>query len=317
MKFDLGFGRADCVRDALVSEGLMPSKVNQHKLDYPTDDVIEELVDLTKQLCITLYGNSLDRVCIVNGAMNGLDLLTRVTNPDMIFINHNHFAYYESLGDRSLIRKCDFTNTSPISTNLCDLTIVDSPNNPTGKFLQPNILGRGTIAWDAVYHNPVYCNVFNPHKGSDFTIGSFGKLFGISGIRLGFVATNHQTIADSIDEMVEKNQCGLNSVSIDIATAILKQDLSHFYTKARYNIDSNRSEFAKLSYLLGELPATNGMFYYPKVDGKIRKLLNKSNILFIEGEHTGDPSRIRLNMCADREMTKKAIKNILKNDRRK
>lgn len=317
MKFDLGFGYTGCIREALISEKIMPNDINFNTLDYPSEEAKNKLTNLTKRLCFDIYGQKPEHICIVGGAMNGLDILTRILKPNNLIINKNHFAYYNALGENSVISKYNMVKIRSIHTGRHDVVIIDSPNNPTGSFLSPKVIGKGVSIWDSVYHNPVYCNIFNPYKGSNFTVGSFGKLLGISGVKLGFIATNDGFTATKANQMVEENHCGLNAISIDIVTKILKQELNGFYTRARYNIDSNRSEINKLSYLFESTPPENGMFYYPQADSKLRKLITDSDVVFIDGKYTGDESRIRLNMCADRNTIKEAVNAIIKQDRRK
>lgn len=80
--------------------------------------------------------------------------------------------------------------------------VVVNPNNPNGKIYSPEVLQQhgGPLIVDEAFGDvaPELC--FAPHLGSDtIVLKSFGKFFGLAGLRLGF-AIAPQAVADQIEE---------------------------------------------------------------------------------------------------------------------
>jgi len=313
--FDLGFGRTDCVKSALDQFYNVSGFADFTKLDYPSDNDIKKLEELTKQRMFELYGKEYKHVSITAGAMNALDIICRLKNVGTLYVNEDCFSYYNAL-PCSLMRRVDML---AISTNVLidneDMAIIDSPNNPTGRHARAVFAG-GDVVWDAVYHNKVYSHITMP-VFSEHMVGSFGKLFGLSGLRLGFVGTNNIAMKLTIDEMVEKNQCSLNSISISIITNLLERNLTSFLEKAQSNVDVNRDIMSSLTHIFADSVPDDGMFYYPYADYKLKNLLDDSGIKYIDGTYIGDIGRVRLNLCVNRGVLKNAVNKIIQNDRRK
>jgi cobalamin biosynthetic protein CobC len=86
-----------------------------------------------------------------------------------------------------------------------DVTIVVNPNNPTGKLLTPEMLRRerGLLIVDEAFADflPPDASLAGKLPANTIVLRSFGKVYGLAGVRLGF-AIAEKTIVDRIrDEL--------------------------------------------------------------------------------------------------------------------
>jgi len=80
--------------------------------------------------------------------------------------------------------------------------IINSPMNPTGNLLEPEVMKELTrydipVISDEIYHGLVYvgkaCSMLE-YSGRAFVLNGFSKLFAMTGLRLGYVIAPHEYI---------------------------------------------------------------------------------------------------------------------------
>ncbi len=73
-----------------------------------------------------------------------------------------------------------------------DLLILANPNNPDGRVIKPDRLRqfRGQLIVDEAFADTDPVVSLLPERGNAIVLRSFGKFFGLAGIRLGFVVTD-------------------------------------------------------------------------------------------------------------------------------
>lgn len=203
--------------------------------------------------------------------------------------------------------------------------ILDSPSNPEGIITGDDLSQHSPLVWDAAYHSPTYgvrikgtrefCTAIPPHEAM---AGSMSKLTGINGIRLGWLATNDPKIYEKASAFVTYDICGASFPSQWLAKEILQNvDMEEFWTVSKNVLDNNRTELQKLSHLFGEqeIPST-GMFALFEVDNKLKKLLDKTDVITTPGYVCGDDrDSIRINLAHTNSITRSMVKAVLKNDK--
>lgn len=199
------------------------------------------------------------------------------------------------------------------------VAMIDLPSNPTGSLESIMMAKQMPVILDAVYLNQVYMDPIKvQHIPHDVLVGSYSKLLGINGIRLGWMATNDDLLAERMRELVTSEYCGLSTPSQEILKSTLPDfDWDLFFPYARFKIDLNRENFAKLEKYFGETPIpTVGMFYYAPVDKKAKEILAKANVNFTKGSAMGTTDDFgRFNIGQDNQLIDQAVKAILKADR--
>lgn len=319
-KFSLSWGDSACVREVFLKYCNLIHHVNQTNSGYRFGKNCKNLEDKTRILSKELLGINHKYIVITNGAMQGLDAsLSYYKSLDFwdVLTRDFCFPYYPKIIAKNKLFQILLDDIG--SPTLKTIELNDSPSNPEARIGNVSDCPEKVI-WDAVYNNPVYKYIITPPIYHNLAIGSFGKLFGLPGLRVGWVATNDKKIADYVRKHVEITTCGVSSASQLIIEKILEKPswLPMFFKEAKAAIDANKTEFLKVKHLFeGQIPGDDGMFFFPEVNSKALKVLSKTGIEFTPGEACGDVSgsHIRLNMAQTNEISRQAVKAILKADR--
>lgn len=320
-KFDLSFGNSVCVRQAfseVVGCGYQFTNEYIMSMDYPVHTGDPRVVEITRKVIERQVGRDYKHVFITNGA-TGADViaLRAYRQQGYIFCRTREAPYYarfpgmiEAAGMEHM--QSEFANS---------VLLIDLPTNPTGTFLSGIKFHKGPIILDAVYYNNVYCGK-NPRPGYGHNVltGSYSKLLGINGIRLGWIATDDDLLADRITKLIIAEYCGLSVPGTTLLKTYLGPDFDwdSFESKSKTYLDFNREEISKLEKYFGGEPVPKlGMFYYAPMDKACKKLMEKAGIIWTKGSLMGtDDNFGRLNVGQDINLTKEAVKNILKIDKK-
>lgn len=326
---DLSWGESQCVRDALAKE-IDPTKlipIGLENIGYPPHEGNSKLIELTDQVILRQTGNKYKHVFLTNGATGAVTIALRAYLPDsyssVILSDDPYFPLYPSMifaaGFTKYKQARSYQELDLGFNSERDVLLIDSPSNPKGRVLGPNCvlpLNR-KIVFDAVYHNRVYSSG-GPTFRHDILCGSYSKLLGINGVRIGWLATNDDYIKDRIYNLITAEYAGLSVPSQNLLESILgKLDWDTFEKGAKGNLDDNRTEWTKLERFFNEetVPA-NGMFFYGGMDQSCVKLLEKSNIKWMPGSKCGTHDSFgRFNLGQSCKTIKSAVKQILKNDK--
>jgi aspartate/methionine/tyrosine aminotransferase len=206
--------------------------------------------------------------------------------------------------------------------------IIDTwPNNPTGynKDAQNHFEGSFIIR-DSVYDSPI----FDAGLGADMApdeaddpevvVDSASKRYGLSGIRLGWISTDHSDIADAITEYVETTTSGVSTLSqtyfsefldtimrgpvrFELATDCINEQIANNGKTLINTIGDHVTNMA------GVPSGDGGMFawFKPKHSKKFRTALEKTKILFVDGSSAGVDGYYRVNMAESQELTSAAM----------
>jgi aspartate/methionine/tyrosine aminotransferase len=320
-----GFGDTFGIRQSFMRHS---NFLNLHQFDwnncgYPAHEGNPKLVELVQKLIINLTGQNYQYIIITNGATHALNAFlfaAKTSNTVKVNIPERYFGFYPGI-----IKNAGLTHvkTDDLVPNYNELSIIDSPSNPEG-LIRDVSLGGGRSVWDAAYYTPTYCgnnkNIMpKVNIVHEAMVGSFSKLTGLCGLRLGWLAINYDPIIyQKAHDYVTYSLCGANWASQEIAIHILdKVDLNAFYVDSRAVLDFNKEELSKLNIIFGNQKIPKyGMFALWEIDSKLKKLLNKANVETTDGSFCGDDREsVRINLGHTNEATKMMVKAVLAADK--
>lgn len=180
--------------------------------------------------------------------------------------------------------------------NIPDVRILTSPNNPDGH--QEFKSNRQWDIWDSAYASPIY--------GWDYivpwhriSVWSAAKLFGLSGYRIGWLATADPELARLASEYVEKTTSGVSVVSQQFLGDFLKRlamkpgEAEELQQRARKMLLDTGTEFMALekhfSVIEGLPTSKSGMFAWvqAKNPDSFKALIGKAKVKMIDGKYCG------------------------------
>lgn len=319
--YNLSWGQSVAVREAFVkfcktSTVITPQTLM--KYDYTGHGGEQALISITDDVIMRTLGLRYKYIFITSGATGGCVIAMRAFRQSgyshCLTRQAPYYVRYPKMIEASGL----IHTTNHLKERLNSVALVDLPSNPLGSMGVPVVLGIPVIL-DAVYLNEVY---MLPHQVQtiphDVLVGSYSKLLGINGIRLGFIATNEDLLASKISELVTSEYCGLSMSSQDILIDQLPgYDWESFFPYARFKLDLNREQFQKIEKFFADTPVNPiGMFYYGPMDQKCKDLMLKANVSYTPGSSMGTSDDFgRLNVGQDNRLVEEAVKAILKADK--
>ena len=319
--FDLGWGNSVAVREAFLNtyhqNPMVLAKEELAKFDYPAHEGDPELIEITKQVVKRQTGREYKHLFLVNGATGGVIIALRAMKQrgaEICITRKPPFYVKYPL----IIQTAGLEQVDKDDKNRDGVTLIDYPSNPLGLTTD---FGAGDIPKiiDGVCLNNVYMPLTLPVPHHDVMIGSYSKLTGMNGIRVGWLATNDAGLAWRFQELVTAEYCGLDTASMNILKHTLQGfDWERFEISARFKLDCNREEWQKLERFFQETPVNPvGMFYYGPMDAKAQEIFKKANVTWTPGSSLStDDSFGRFNLGAKNEVIEAAVKAVLKADRR-
>lgn len=197
-----------------------------------------------------------------------------------------------------------------------DAFLALAPNNPDGAFpyldcLEDACRSKGIpLIHDAAYYTHVYVPRETELKVyGDAQIFSISKMFGLSGLRLGYVVCKNGDFYRLIQEYMEAMTVGVSITSqifladlllrmkiSPIKTAVFELDASEALTNAKKSMLKVDPEILMVQPRMVERP---GMFGWLAVGPKAN--FQKSKINFIDGALFGGPGMVRMNLAFNQE----------------
>jgi aspartate/methionine/tyrosine aminotransferase len=294
---NLAIGEPVLLQEAMASVYPAPAMVGH--VGYPPPCGLDEARSAAATMLRASTGRNFDAkdVVITNGAKQALTValeVARLRGCDGATATSPHWPTLRTLANETGLR---WGRSIPKIAE-----IVVWPNNPTGmakscrseRPYTTNVLYR---IWDAVYASPLYgFNVAKDWKPvADAVVGSMSKSFGLSGIRLGWVAFTEESDVDRAQEIMENSTSGVSTFSQEYLIEFSKRfqdnpmSFQRALDKARENIQTNRAALAELAIKYGMIDtARDGMFAWlraPSFD--LGKALNDAKILAVSGIHCG------------------------------
>lgn len=315
---DLGYGEPLSVRNVFIKHTMldlnMPSKAELLDSEYQPPKGLPKLVSLLEQK----YAHT---VVICNGARHGIAAVMYAIKKQ----GHNecfmHSPYWTATPN--------ILKSQGLNVRFVDLAsennhpfLLTSPNNPDGLEISKDELVKKTqkaannnliFIHDAAYYTPIYSNEDVSEVHADVTIFSFAKMWGLSGLRVGYLVIKNQSLLQGITEYIEQTSSGVSTASQQIAYEVEKffkenpEKLVPFYRECRHEIEKSREELKKLDpeYLELQQCSSNSMFAWCKKGPKFDSISAKVNV--IDGEAFGKPGYVRINIAVNSDIIKNAV----------
>lgn len=230
IQWNLAIGEPTIIRKELKSMGV--DVPDLQTLDYPSMDLVPELESAIR----AYFGNKVGKRIIVPAigakqalhaalyAMTRGPLKKKVTAPVPYWVSYPTIARYAD---------CDWVNHHAYNYwNPELIEIIASPNNPDG-WIWNDPVGvdprRETLRiWDAAYASPLYGfpkEEFPPYN--DISVWSGGKLTGLPGLRVGWLATHNQEFADAAKQYIEQTTSGVSQVGQRLTAQAIRYIYGH------------------------------------------------------------------------------------------
>lgn len=202
-----------------------------------------------------------------------------------------------------------------------------SPNNPDGWTTSSDMMKKMEefhkeegipLIHDAAYYSHSYLpSSHELVKYGDLQLYSVSKMYGLSGLRLGYIVCNNTSYYKTLCEYTEMMTVGVSTASQQLFAQLLWQEksLGNAYELEAYNnlLEAKRL-FKTISSEIIEVPDnfenTPGMFAWVKV--KNRAAFNKAQINVIDGDPFGVPGYIRMNLGVPLSMLQEAVDRLNK-----
>ena len=205
--------------------------------------------------------------------------------------------------------------------------LITSPNNPDGK----NYTNTELISWrykgPMIHDGAYYTDIYLPEGQmtlplGDIQIFSMSKMYGCSGLRIGYAVCHNEKYYQAMVNFVEETTAGVSTASQDIARNIelIFRDNPSYYSEfckeARASIALSRKELDRLDPRVLELIPTvsNSMFGWFKAGPELDNVAAKVHIL--PGELFGAPGMMRMNIANDPEVIREAVDRLNNNRKR-
>lgn len=320
-KYDFGWGNPHFLLDILSEMYQVSNSSDIKSLVYGPYGGTDELIHETHNVILKTTGRIYKHILITNGASSAINLLLRkykAQGGDIVCTSQYGYPSYEDMIKRAGLTRLRNLDESPTVYIVKEngkfsnrfIRLIDSPENPTGE--QYTGGNPDNDIWDGVYHNSIYTKQRHLQPKHKYFVGSYSKLLGIAGARIGFIATNDTLAYEGLLAESRNEMTGISRPSQDMVTDILqKLDLDRFMDIGRDDLYDNKTQFQKIEYLFdGQEVNKVGMFYCAKVHPTALKILDNADVNYV----MLDKETIRLSMGHTRKTTKDGIRAILKED---
>ncbi len=226
--------------------------------------------------------------------------------------------------DASGLQWCTIENSDNYKP---DCFLLTSPNNPDGKTLSQKELknihnwaakDKIPLVHDASYFSPVYVDYPHTMVCGDVQIYSLSKMYGLSGLRIGFARVHNDEMYEHMRAYMEINSMGVSRLSQHVVTKLLKlfdedeEAERRFVEFARERLASNRRMFTQEVNQdvidCSKAKDQKGMFLWARVGIKYDP--NKTKCKIIDGTMFGKPGYLRINLALPEDELKRAIANL-------
>lgn len=312
--YDMSWGNPYFLLDILSKQYIQ--RMHYHdiaNMSYAPDEGFADLVNLTKEAIAISTGLKYNYVIITAGAtqaLNSILKLEKSIGKETVLMNQYGYPYYTDMVKNIGLRRAPI-NTHTIGNHA--FVILDSPSNPLGIQGMEYEDEHKDLYWDAVYHNNIYNAMMFKIPKHKAMVGSYSKLLGITGARIGWIATNDVMFYKLIRNVSVKDTATVSVPSQKMVIDILQHiDLEKFIHMGQFSLNSNRGEFQRIEKFFDGQPVPKiGMFYCAKSNPQAQRLLEKCGIHYVKL----DDDMIRLSMGQSNMLTYKAIQHVLKEDR--
>lgn len=273
-----------------------------------------------------------DNFVVTNGASEALDLIFRSFGEGKVLVPRPYYYSYPPI--------IMHAGMEPVYTDLvdgridiydftkkvkdCKVVLINSPSNPTGmvecietlKEIEKITAKLGVyVISDEVYKDLIYERENYILKGKHvITVNSFSKTYAMCGVRVGYLWSGDQKIADSVIALKTHTSMNTNLVGQDMALCAMAAPRE--YIADQLNVWRQRRDMIYKGFCdLGfELWKPEGAFYIlPKCKNArefITTLYCEHKVIAYLGEWFGAPDRIRLSYALDENEIEEGLDRI-------
>lgn len=288
----------NCLYDNTPFLDRLNTSLNLSDTTYPPFGGQADLINLIKKNVAPNY----EHIIITNGAKQGILAAFYAAKEVMKINSVSHKApYWPSYP--TLAKQIGLNFNTQDGRDMCAHCIT-TPNNPDGT--QDFDPGMTYYLWDAAYAHEVYGykGISPKHQVAVF---SCAKMLGVSGLRIGFVATNNDELAQAMAYYVEISTSGVSIASqlmlskLLEAHEFLKRDSSELYGNARQCLLNNVNTFDRFvrPYCNKVSDLRSGMFawFQPTDLQRFSLAIAAAKIKLVTGEACGGlPDHFRMSL---------------------
>jgi len=319
---DMSFGEPKVIASALYRQlncvgtsFKMPEMKDLRSWEYPPASGKPDLVNLLEDR----HGA---RVVVTSGGKQALDSALRAL--------HIH-------GGRNIYYDIPFYPANPgfinsagllgVERSQADCFLITSPNNPDGKNYSNvellNFAATGPTIHDAAYYTDIYLPDGQvPIDIGDMQVFSISKMYGLSGLRVGYVVVHNDKYYDCIRDHIETTTAGVSTVSQDIVRNVelffkeRPDALKRFHQESRKAIADARSILNGLDKDVLQLVNSdaNSMFAWFKAGPLLDNKAAKVHIL--DGSIFGQPGMMRMNIALPVHLVQDAVDRLNANKKK-
>lgn len=189
------------------------------------------------------YGAAPDRILPMAGAQAAIQTYPRLAPPGLARVlaptYNEHAASLRAQGWRvEEVR-------TPRALTGADLAVVVNPNNPDGRIVDPLALDVGLLVVDESFADPhPGLSVAAKAGGNVLVLRSFGKFYGLAGLRLGFLLGDPGLLARAAELA---GPWSVSGPALEIGAAALADTAWQAETTARLHADATRLDALALS----------------------------------------------------------------------
>ena len=313
---DLSYGEPKVIMQSLMaqltrvgSKFTMPTIQDVKTWEYPP-------ACGRKDLCSLLEEKYDAKVIVCNGAKQALAASLNAFSKAGLKNIYYDIPYYPSNPDFIADAGLQFSDIES-----ADSFLITSPNNPDGKnYSNVEIMEfcrKGPTIHDAAYYTDVYLpDEQIPIPSSDIQIYSVSKMYGLSGLRVGYAVVHNEKYYDDIVNFIEYNTAGVSAASQTIVHNIElffknnRDFFKEFQHDARKAIAESRLALQDLDPdVLQLLPcSSNSMFAWCKAGPLLDA--NSAKVYLLDGTMFGQPGMVRINIAHPLKTIQEAVKRL-------
>jgi len=314
---------------------LPPPKEALGKINIREDlryGLIQGELKLREALSKEYPSSTADNFVITNGASEALDLIFRAWGKGKVLLPRPYYYSYPPI-----IR---LAGMEPVYTDLvdgridlddfrkkikdCRAVLINSPSNPTGRIenietlkeIEKITLELGVyVVSDEVYKDLIYERENYHIEGNHvITVNSFSKTYAMCGVRVGYLWSGDQSIANAVIELKTHTSMNTNLVGQDMALHAMEAPKDYIAKQQKIWRERRDLIFQGLTDLGFEMWRPEGAFY---VLPKCKRSREFVNLLFQDykvitylGEWFGAPDHIRLSYALDAKRIEEGLNRI-------
>jgi aspartate/methionine/tyrosine aminotransferase len=294
--------------------------------------LIQGELALREALAKEYPASTAENFVITNGASEALDLIFRSWGEGKVLVPRPYYYSYPPI--------IELAGMEPVYTDLvdgridledfknkikgCKAVLINSPSNPTGRIESIETLKEiekiteklgiyvisDEVYKDLIYERENYC-IQGAHV---ITVNSFSKTYAMCGVRVGYLWSSDQKVAEDIIEIKTHTSMNTNLVGQDMALRAMT--VPKQYIVDQQNIWRERRDVIYKGFCgMGfDLWKPEGAFYIlPKCKNArefLKTLYLDYKVIVYLGEWFGAPEHIRLSYALDTELIEEGLGRI-------